>query len=204
MNKQITTILLGIIFISLATAIVLDSGDQYSFELEEEYAYYEIIGNSTSVNLVVEQNGTNVTIITDKYSPSDSFEIVFYNEEGIIIYYSGGSSGDGGTCETEWECSEWSECTGTHERECTKKRLNCVAGEKPIESESCEVPIEEHEEMFPPENYDEESEEININRGNITLNWLVAIIVIILLAFLIGIIRYLKGKKNLAKEDEYP
>jgi len=93
MGKQITAILIGIFLISLVGAVEVYAGDSITLTLEEEYSYYSIVGNSTEVDLELEQNGLNVTITIGKHMKTDSFELVFFNaEKEIINHYSSGSS----------------------------------------------------------------------------------------------------------------
>lgn len=93
-NKQITTIFLLLFCISFVSAVTIYSGESITIELEKPYVYYSVVGNSSEVNLNVSQVGNNVTIIPDKYSLNDSFEIVFFDieKETITVYQSSGSS----------------------------------------------------------------------------------------------------------------
>ena len=89
--------LLLILSLSLASAIVVYSGESETITLPEAYSYYSIVGNTTEVNLDIVQNGNNVTITPDKYSMEDSYEIVFFNlEKEIIVEYHHSSGGNGG------------------------------------------------------------------------------------------------------------
>lgn len=101
MKKTIIPIILGIVFISLASALTdnLTAGEPYSFDLGKIYSYYEIIGNSSEVDLNISQNGTIVTIVPSKYSNSDNFTITFYGEKDEVITSgsSSSSSGSGGS-----------------------------------------------------------------------------------------------------------
>jgi len=91
-------LIMGIVLISLVSAVSYDliAGEPYTFNLNESYEYYSIVGNSTPIDLNITQEGTIVTILTNKYFPTSSFEIVFFNSEKQIIteYVSsgGGSS----------------------------------------------------------------------------------------------------------------
>lgn len=67
------------------------AGESFSFELTEEYEYYIISGNSTPVDLNVSQENLLVTIMTDKYMSSESFNITFYNDRDIVISHGGSS-----------------------------------------------------------------------------------------------------------------
>ena len=70
------------------------AGESLSIQLEKPFAYYSIVGNSSEVNLEIFQEGNNVTIIPDKYSKADSYEIVFFDiEKEVVTVYSGGGGG---------------------------------------------------------------------------------------------------------------
>jgi len=97
--KQMIIIILGICLIGLVSAIAVDLevGVPYIIQLEEQFDYYSIIGNTTEIDLsVIQDANNNVTIIPNKYMKSDSFELIFFNrEKEIINHYSSG--GGGGT-----------------------------------------------------------------------------------------------------------
>jgi hypothetical protein len=91
--KIILTLILTIFLIGIisSTEINLRSGESYSFDLGQTYSYYSIVENSSFVGLNVSQEGTIVNISLGKYSPSDSFEILFFNIKNEVIQgYSGG------------------------------------------------------------------------------------------------------------------
>lgn len=94
-NKII--LIFGILFLLgsvSALELNLTAGETYPIELGETYYYYFIVGNTTIINLSVEQIGTIVNITLNKYSTSDNFEIIFFNKEKEIInHYSGGGGG---------------------------------------------------------------------------------------------------------------
>ena len=93
MNKQIVGIIMGIFLISLASALTynITAGESTSFIIPGTFDYYSIVGNQSEVNLNITQEGLNITITLDKYSQSDSFELIFFNsEKEIIHHYSGG------------------------------------------------------------------------------------------------------------------
>ena len=126
MGKQITAILIGIFLISLVGAVEVYAGDSITLTLEEEYSYYSIVGNSTEVDLELEQNGLNVTITIGKHMKTDSFELVFFNaEKEIINHYSSGSSS---TKTIYKNVTEYIEVDNYIDREVIKK----VEEEKPI------------------------------------------------------------------------
>ena len=101
MKKVITILILGIFLISFISAISIYAGEPVEIELEKPFEYYSIVGNSTTIILNVTQNGNFVTIIPDKYSQNDSYEVVFFdiNKEVIVNHYSSG----GGGSSTKWK-----------------------------------------------------------------------------------------------------
>lgn len=92
--KTIIAIAIGIIMLSLVGAVELYSGDSYNFTLTEDFEYYSVVGNLSPVNVTF--SGLDVLITPNKYSPSDSFEVIFFNAEDKIIYYAVESSSSGG------------------------------------------------------------------------------------------------------------
>ena len=97
--KKKLTLILGVLFlISLVSAVDIFAGESYSFA-SEEYDYYSVVGNSTSLEgMVVDYVDGNITISFDKYFQSDEFTIVFFNNEEVIVnYYSSSGGGGGGT-----------------------------------------------------------------------------------------------------------
>ena len=95
MNKITMAIIMGLALISLASALTynLTAGEPYTLNLNETFDYYSIVGNSTPITLTITQDEDNITILSDKYSPTDSFELVFFNKEKEIItkhHYSHG------------------------------------------------------------------------------------------------------------------
>ena len=98
--KVMIMIMMMVVLISLTSAVDIYAGESYNETLTEPYSYYSIVGNSTEVNVSVSQVGNVVTIIPDKYSQTDSYEIIFYAGDGTVISSSGGSGGSkkgGGT-----------------------------------------------------------------------------------------------------------
>jgi hypothetical protein len=90
MNKQILIFIMGIFL--LASVSALYSGESITIDLGQDYEYYYIVGNSSEVNLSIEQNGTLITITPNKYSVDDTYEIIFFDEvkETITVYRGGG------------------------------------------------------------------------------------------------------------------
>jgi len=95
--KKIFILLTLLLSISLISAIEINAGESFIFELGEVYSYYEVTGNSTIINLNVSQNGNSVTILFDKYTQDDNFTIIFYNEKDEVIISSSSSGGGGGS-----------------------------------------------------------------------------------------------------------
>ena len=97
--KYLSLTLFSIIFlISFVPAVTIYSGESYDLNLTKQFEYYSIVGNSTECDIEVTQNSDNVvTIIPNKYSPDDSFEIIFFDieKEIIVEYYSSGGGGGG-------------------------------------------------------------------------------------------------------------
>ncbi len=94
--KRIIIILISCMaFLSLVSAITVYSGEPIVITLEEEFSYWSVVGNSTEVILDITQEGNNVTIIPDKYSFEDAYEIIFFNveKETITVYQSSGGGG---------------------------------------------------------------------------------------------------------------
>ena len=103
MKKTIVALIVGMFLLNLVGAVEIFSGEPYTFELEEPYAYYSIVGNSTEINLNVSQEGNNVTFVFDKYTQLDSFTVLFFNKEKEIIHhYSGGGGGGGSSSRTKY------------------------------------------------------------------------------------------------------
>ena len=86
---------MSLFLISFISAITIYSGESITLELEKPYEYYSIVGNSSPVELNITQDGNNVTITPDKYSQSDSYEIIFFDREKETITINSG--GGGGT-----------------------------------------------------------------------------------------------------------
>ena len=116
MKKVITILILGIFLISFISAISIYAGEPVEIELEKPFEYYSIVGNSTTIILNVTQNGNFVTIIPDKYSQNDSYEVVFFdiNKEVIVNHYSsGGSSGGSSIIYKDKNVTEYVKLTDT-------------------------------------------------------------------------------------------
>jgi len=137
-----------------AEEINLQAGDFYTFDLEETYEYYTIEGNKTQVNLNITQNGTIVTITTNKYMQPDSFEITFFDKEGEVIdtYSVGGGRARSRVCYEEWQCGSWSECINEKQtRICTDLNYCETINHKPVTSKVCISEGEEEETLITEE-----------------------------------------------------
>lgn len=99
--KTILQIIFGILLLGMVSALTLTAGESYTFDLNETYRYYSIIGNSSPVNIT--QEGTIVTILPDKYSQEESFEIIFFNSKEEVIVEHHHSGGGGSTKYVEKE-----------------------------------------------------------------------------------------------------
>jgi len=99
--KIISLITIFVFALTLVSAVTIYSGESYNITLEKQFEYYSIVGNSSECDIEVTQNSENVVIIIpNKYSQSDSFEVIFFDiEKEIIVEYhnSGGGGGGGGT-----------------------------------------------------------------------------------------------------------
>jgi hypothetical protein len=93
--KQIYFLFLLLFFVSSTYALTIDAGEPYTFEVEEQYDYYTIAGNSTPIELEVSQEGNVITIIPNKYLRDETFSIIFFKEDEITkeVYVGGGGGG---------------------------------------------------------------------------------------------------------------
>ena len=82
------------------------------------------------------------------FLPLVNAETTFFDQDDTFIMGSSTSSGTdsettgGGSCLTNWTCSNWSFCNnGMQIRNCTKEKAYCYAdlNKKPIESQNCFV-----------------------------------------------------------------
>ena len=74
------------------SAITIYAGEPVNITLEKPFDYYSVVGNSSPVELEVIQNGNVVTVIPNKYSPSDTYEVIFFDreKETITVHHSSG------------------------------------------------------------------------------------------------------------------
>lgn len=86
-----------VLSLTFVSAMTIYSGESIELELEKPFEYYSIVGNSTAIDLEVTQEGNIVTIIPNKYSQTDEFEIIFFDtlKETITIHTSSGGGGGG-------------------------------------------------------------------------------------------------------------
>jgi len=101
MKKEISTIILLAILIiavmNLASAEVVYSGENYSFE-SEEFEYYIVVGNSSNMegmSILWDNEYTTISFVSN-FAP-DSFTLVFFNQEKEIITEHHYSSSGGET-----------------------------------------------------------------------------------------------------------
>lgn len=140
--KKTIILVLGILLLlpSLVSAVNITAGDSISFDLGEKYSYYSLSGNATPIDLNISQNGTIVTIISNKYSLNDIFDIVFYKGEEIISPTSS-STTIGSGCLPSWKCTDWGDCVnGKQTRTCTNLKSYCPSI-KPAEEQACIIAI---------------------------------------------------------------
>ena len=80
--KKTTAIISLVFLISCINAIQLNAGDSYSIDTKD-FDYYEITGNTTYVDLEINNTGEKLIISLSKYSNSDNFTITFYEKRNI-------------------------------------------------------------------------------------------------------------------------
>jgi len=86
------------ICIDLISAVNIFSGDSYVLNLTEDYDSYSIVGNKTEVDLEIIGEYPNYVLEVGKYSQQDSFTLIFFNKDKVVIeYYSSGGGGGGGS-----------------------------------------------------------------------------------------------------------
>jgi len=95
MKRQITTIALGILMISLVSSMY--AGDSMSFATNLTNPVYAVTGNSSNLEgLTVEFENGNITISTAINYKPDNFTIIFFDEVTKeverIVYRGGGRS----------------------------------------------------------------------------------------------------------------
>ena len=97
MNK-LFIIAFTLLLIGSISATTWIAGEPYTFNLNETYEYYSIVGNSTPIIFdEINQEGNNVTFTLNKYTQNESFELIFFDIEkeiitNVVTEYSSGSS----------------------------------------------------------------------------------------------------------------
>ena len=99
MQKIILTIILGIFLLLPISAVsIIYAGETTTIDIEQNYEYYSIVGNSSEVVLniiepIINSSGVWITITPDKYSANDNYEILFFDieKEKSTVYLSSGS-----------------------------------------------------------------------------------------------------------------
>ena len=137
--KTTIAILTTIFLLSCISAIDIQAGESYSFILNEQYSYYEIVGNQTEVDVDVQQNGTEVIIEFGKYI-NDTFTITFYNWKDEVIESTGQQGGGGSSY--------------------TKKKV--VVNQTTNETEDVEEIIEEEEKIYNEELTEDEKSKLGM------------------------------------------
>jgi len=61
------------------------AGEPTTIILEKDFEYYSIVGNETPIEILLEQNGLNITITPSKYMGDEEFTIIFFNKEKEVI-----------------------------------------------------------------------------------------------------------------------
>ena len=135
--------------------------------------------------------------------PSIYAESTFFDQDDIFIMGSSTSGGTdsgttgGGSCLTNWSCSDWSFCNnGMQIRNCTKQKVYCYAdlNKKPIESQNCSVDksgdknnIESGEEIS-------NSPEIKAIKNN--WYWISGVIIVFIILVILGFVLHKKHRKR--------
>ncbi len=202
MRKTIITAMLGILLISLTSAIIY-SGEEVTIPIDFEIVNCSVINSTENLDgLNLSWYNKNIIISTHPLYKSDNLTIsclVIKNGEVVEEYIGGGGVGSGGgsSCKYnnnyDWECSEWGECVNNERARTCKEKNNCGSTYgRPNITESClSEPITEPTEPKP------EPDDIIITypkpNGNIYI--IIAIILITLLIIVtILIIRRRKKK----------
>ena len=96
--KQIIFFML-ILSLTFIQAVDIYSGESYNITLEKPFEYFSIVGNSSEVIINITQTGNDVIIYFNKYNPTDTFEIIFFDitDEVIVQYHSSGGGGSSRT-----------------------------------------------------------------------------------------------------------
>lgn len=93
MKKIILSTFILILSLCFLSSTTIYSGESITLELEKNYKYYSVVGNSSEVILDIIQNGNLVTITPSKYSVGDTYELIFFDtEKEVVNVYSGGGT----------------------------------------------------------------------------------------------------------------
>ena len=128
MKTQTIAIVLGIVLISLASAMY--SGESKTFDFEFEIVNCSITENTYDLEgLTLTWNNTNVTISTVVNYKPDNFTISCWVTKYGKVEERSHSGGRGISCrpqkDFDWNCGEWGDCiNGTQTRTC-KEDNNC-------------------------------------------------------------------------------
>jgi hypothetical protein len=97
--KRAILLMLGIVFISMASAITLYGGNNYSFAVNLTNPVFTAIDNSSNLEgLNVTFNGTHITLETQVNMKPDNFTLIFIdNATNTIVNTIRVSSGGGGS-----------------------------------------------------------------------------------------------------------
>ena len=109
MKSKITiAIILGIVLISLVSAIEIQAGTSDVFRINTtDKIYYTVVGNSSNLEgMIIEQDiyddYSNITISFDLLYKEDNFTIIFFNKEKETIHHYPSGGGGGGGSSTKY------------------------------------------------------------------------------------------------------
>ena len=135
--------------------------------------------------------------------PSIYAESTFFDQDDIFIMGSSTSGGTdsgttgGGSCLTNWSCSDWSFCNnGMQIRNCTKEKAYCYADlkKKPVESQSCSA------DKSGDKNNTGFGEEINNSPEIKTIKnnwyWISVVIIVFISLVILGLVLHKKHRKR--------
>jgi hypothetical protein len=145
----------------------------------------------------ISQNGTIVFIQTDKYSKSDTFDILFYKEGEVIQSVSSGSGGGGMTrikkANVDWignrsvsVCGDCTKYCGNNSYFCDNGICSCISNSEYLEVTEIIIPNQDEEE--------------NSFWKNFLIIFLSGIITLILIFVGLKILNYMDKKIELRKE----
>ena len=185
MRKTMITIILGIVIISLVSAMY--AGESETFDLGFEIVNCSIINNTYDLEgLNLSWHEKNVTILTVQNYKPDNFTISCWviKYKDVIEEYTprrGGSS-----CRYnenfDWKCSEWGACVNETQSRTCKKYNNCrsIYG-KPNETQNCSI---EEKEEGQEEDTEEEPIEAEEEKKSLLLFYILCGIIILAIIFM--------------------